>query len=484
MKQRSLKVNSILNIIKTCSSVLFPLITYPYISRVLQPTNIGKVNFGSSYVSYFSLIASLGISTYAIRECSKKREDRSDLSNIASQIFSINIYTTLIAYILLAISLIFFRRLDSYRTLIIIQSTAILFTTIGTDWINTAMEDFSYITIRTIAFQFISLILMFLLVRSPEDYVKYATISVISSSGANILNYFYVKKYCDIKFTNNIDWKVHYKPILLLFVMILSMQIFNNIDITMLGLIKGDYEVGLYSTAVKVTNVIGQLSASILWVFLPKLTILYNSKDYIEVNKLVAKIFNALVTVGFPCAVGSICLSKQIVLLIGGESFIGAKESLIVLMLFFLVKLFGEYFLGNMTLLPNNGENAYMKICIVTAVFDALVNLLLIPKYGATGAALATLLSGIISIPLYYKAKPNYIKLNYVFKTMLAPIIGCLGIVGVCMLSNYLFNSLYINTLFSVLVSVIVYVLIEVLIKNTIITNIIQSFIKRLNTHR
>lgn len=150
MKQHNLKLNAILNTIKTLFGIIFPLITFPYVSRVLMPENIGKVNFGSSFVSYFSLIASLGISTYAIRECSAKRNNKNELSETASQIFSINICTTVIAYVLMFLTLLFFRKFDSYRTLIIVQSTTILFTTLGCDWLNSAMEDFAFITLRTI----------------------------------------------------------------------------------------------------------------------------------------------------------------------------------------------------------------------------------------------------------------------------------------------------------------------------------------------
>ena len=126
---KSLKINTILNMIKTCSSIIFPLITFPYISRVLMTENVGKVNFGDSYVSYFSLIATLGITTYAIRECAKVRDDKRRLEEVASEIFSINICTTMLAYVLLFSSLFLFRRLDAYRNLIVIQSVVIVFTT-------------------------------------------------------------------------------------------------------------------------------------------------------------------------------------------------------------------------------------------------------------------------------------------------------------------------------------------------------------------
>lgn len=177
---KSLKVNTVLNIIKTCSSIIFPLVTYPYVSRVLMPENIGKVNFASTYVGYFSLIATLGINTYAIRECAKNQKDRTKLNAVASQIYSMNVCTTVVAYVLLALSLVFFRSINGYRQLIIIQSTIILFTMLGADWINTAMEDFAYITIRTVAFQFISLILTLLFVKKPEDCLIYAGITVLS----------------------------------------------------------------------------------------------------------------------------------------------------------------------------------------------------------------------------------------------------------------------------------------------------------------
>ena len=276
--------------IKTGSNIIFPLITIPYVLRILSADNIGKVDFGNSFVSYFSLIASLGISTYAIRECAKVRDDRKNLDRVASQIFSINICTTVIAYVLLAISLVVFRRLDSYRSLIIIQSTVILFTTVGADWINTAMEDFAYITLRSVLVQILSLGLMFLFVKTPEDYVKYAIITVLSSSGSSISNIIYRRKYCKMRFTWDIPWKTHMIPILFLFVMTLSQTVFNSADITMLGLMKGNYAVGIYSTAAKIERVISQVVSSIVMVLIPRLSYMFDSGEYDKINALLRKV--------------------------------------------------------------------------------------------------------------------------------------------------------------------------------------------------
>ena len=212
---KNIKVNTILNIIKVCSTIIFPLITFPYVSRVLLPQNIGRVNICQSFVNYFSLVAGLGLSTYAIRECAEYRDEKDHLSVVASELFSINMITTVISYLLMALTLLIFREYDEYRSLILIEASVIIFATLGADWLNSAMEDFKYIALRTVAFQFISLILLFSFVKSTDDLFKYAIISVVSSSGANIANIIYRRRYCKIRFTLNIDWKKHLPPIFL-----------------------------------------------------------------------------------------------------------------------------------------------------------------------------------------------------------------------------------------------------------------------------
>ena len=157
MKNKSLGINAVLNGIRSVLNLLFPLITFPYISRVLSISGMGIYNFSGTYVNYFILIAGLGISTYAIREGAKYRDNLEKIEKFSDQIFSINIISTLVAYILLAISLIIFKNLNNYISCILIFSIQILFTTIGVEWIYVIYEDYTYITIRSILFKIISL---------------------------------------------------------------------------------------------------------------------------------------------------------------------------------------------------------------------------------------------------------------------------------------------------------------------------------------
>lgn len=482
MAQKSIKKNSIYSILKTGSSILFPLITFPYISRVLLTENVGKINFGLSIVSYFSLIASLGITTYAIRECSAVRDDREKLSSTASQIFSINIITTIIAYIALTITLLCFRKLDNYRTLIIIQSLTILAATLGADWLNSAMEDFRYITLRTVAFQFVSLILMFIFVHKPEDYMKYAVISLVSSAGAEITNMWYRRRYCKVVFLrnirNDIKWKRHTLPILYLFVMILAQTIFNSVDSTMLGLIHGDHEVGIYAAAHKINNIINQVVGSLLWVIMPRMSYYFAEKKYDEVNKLLRKVLGFNMFLGLPCAVGCYVIADDVIRVAAGEAFIEAAPVLQILMIGFVFSLVGGNFLGNAVLLPSKQEKYYMIVCCITAVVNVIGNYVFIPLYGARAAAGTTAACSLTILILLLFKVDKHVKVEKVGRLVLSPVVGCIGIVVVCRLCRNI-DNLWIRVIVSVAVSAGIYGLTQIVLKNELVEDVLAGLKRR-----
>ncbi|MBQ8780986.1 MAG: oligosaccharide flippase family protein [Oscillospiraceae bacterium] len=479
MASHNLKKNALLNGIKTISSIIFPLITFPYITRVLLPDNVGKVNFGLSIVSYFSLIATLGMSTYAVRECARVKSDKNNLSKTASQLFSINLCTTVIAYVLLAITLLLFRELDNYRTLIIIQSTSILFTAIGADWLNSAMEDFGYITLRTIAFQAVSLILMFLFVREQDDYIIYALITVVSSSGANIANIWYRRRYCNVKFTSDMEVKRHGGPILAFFAMVLSTTIFANADTTMLGLMVGDHEVGLYSSAHKIVHVVSQLVQSIIFVLIPRLSIYFSNNDFENANKLLRKLLNFNISLGLPCVTGLIMVASDAIVVFAGEEYIGAASVLRIMILSFAFSLVGGSFLGNGILLPMGEEKYYMKVCLITAACNVILNYIFIPLFQADAAAATSAFNGFLIFILLLLRVDKRIKIKNIGKVFFSPVVGCLFIVLICFALQGVSN-LYVRLILSVGLSVMAYGIVLLLLKNEIVTEVIEMMKKKL----
>lgn len=473
----SIKRNAFFNVLKNVSSILFPLITFPYISRVLLPENVGKINFCLSFVSFFSVIATLGIYTYAIRECSKVRDDSIKFNKIANQIYSINILTTIFAYSLLFIIVCSFSELESYRTIIIFQSASILAITLGADWINTAFEDFKFITYRTLFFQVFSLVLMFIFVHQPNDYMLFVYICLISNIGVAVTNIFYRKKYCKLKFIWNIykeiDWKLHCRPILYLFVMILSQTVFNSVDSTMLGIICGEYEVGIYSTACKISNLINQMVASILFVVIPRLSFYFSKNDYESVNILLRKILGFLITFGLPCAIGCFLLSNDIILLVAGVSYEAASPVLKILMIGFIISLFGGNFLGNVILLSSGKEYYYMIVCLITAFVNVIGNYIVIPKFGVIGASSITSLCSFCIFLLLLVKIDKSIKIRNIHRLLISPIVGTALIIIIYFLCKEFIN-IFVRLFLTILISAISYIIILFLLKNELLTQYIR----------
>ena len=475
----SVKKNTVLNAIKSICSIIFPLITFPYISRTLLAENVGKVNFGNSIVSYFALAASLGITTYALKECSRNRSSRENLSKVSSEIFSINMCSTVIAYLALAVTLIFGKDLSSYRALIVIQSSAILFTTLGADWINSAMEDFQYITIRTIGFQVLSIIMMFVFIHRPEDYIKYAVITVLSSSGGNILNIFYRKKYCDINFTVHMNLRKHLPPIILFFSMILAQQIYVNSDITILGLVKGDFEVGLYSTSVKIYNIVNTIIASVSTVVWPQIAEAYKNHKQQDVNRLAKYSLNFIIVFGLPCIVGINMVAKEIILLIAGKEYLGAATSLHILTIALLFSFIGGW-LGSTNFLPNGRESVCLIASSCAAVANLVLNLIAIPFWGLNAAALTTAIAEGISLIILFAKYDKNMKITGFFEMLKGPFLGSIFIVVASLVVRiFVSNSILIGFI-TVALSMIGYFGMLVLTKDEFFLGYIDPIIKKL----
>lgn len=461
----SVQKNAIFNTIKTVFGIIYPLITFPYISRVLMAENIGKINFSNSIVSYFSLIASLGVSTYAIRECSKVRDNKEELNRTASQIFSINIISTLISYFALVVTLIVARPLDNYRELICIQSATILFTTLGADWINSAMEDFKFIAIRTMGMQIVALALMFSFIHRPADYITYAIISVVASSGANLINIIYRRKFCKTRFTFQIDWKKHLPPIFTMFSLILAQTIYCNSDMTMLGLMKGDYEVGLYSTSVKIYNLVNQVVASVAFVVMPQLSANFEKEDFKRINELLRYSLNFIIVLGLPCLVGLNVICASIIGILGGDEYLGASTSLHILSIS-LACSFISGWIGNMIMIPSGREKISLRSGIVSAILNVILNVFLIPIWGLNGAAFTTFLAEFTGIVVKWPYIDKRVKIKNLFNMVKAPLVGSVLIAVSGIVVSLIFTSHVLTTGVTIAISVILYAIVLLIMKD------------------
>lgn len=392
MIQKSIKVNFIFNIFRILSTMTFPLITYPYISRILQPEGIGKVAFANSVIAFFIMLASFGIPLYGVRECAKARDDKKKLSLLVQELMSINLFFTILAYIILFILIFSIPSFEKEMKLFFIVSTGILFNTLGVEWLYQGLEEYVYITIRSFIFQVISMILLFVFVKTQEDYLVYAGLTVFSSFGSNILNLFYARNFISWKKEGPINIMRHLKPILTLFVMALSVSIYVNLDTVMLGLLTGEKSVGLYTTAIKISKIVLTLVTSLGTVLIPRFSYYIEKGNQQELSALLTKSVNILMLMAIPMTLGLILLSKEAILIVSGIEYLDAVVTMkIVSPIILIIGL--SNLIGIQVLMPLGKEKLTLYSILIGASVNFILNLILIPKFKQNGAAIATLIA-------------------------------------------------------------------------------------------
>lgn len=391
-KIHSVQFNFVMNAILTVSSFVFPMITFPYASRVLSVDGYGKVSFATSVLTYFAMFAALGIPNYGIRACARVRDDKVKLSRTAQELMIINLITSAITYVAFFVSLVFVKRFQQDSTLLIINSASILLNTLGVTWLYSALEQYSYITVRNIACKIVSIILMFIFVHNPSDYVVYGAIAMVASGGSNLLNFLNLRKCIILKPLGNYHFKQHLKPILIFFATSVAISVYTNLDTVMLGFMTDDTQTGLYSASVKVKNLLTGVVSSLGNVLLPRLSLYVSNQESDKFYETLSKVLNFLLLISLPLTVYFIFYSRTSILLFSGAEYENATLPMQLLMpTVFLIAVSG--LTGNQMLVPLGRERVVMTSVICGALVDFGLNWMFIPKWGAAGAAAATLVT-------------------------------------------------------------------------------------------
>ncbi|AVK50122.1 hypothetical protein AXY43_20190 [Clostridium sp. MF28] len=471
---KSLKKNAVLNIVKQICQVLFPLITVPYVSRVLSAENYGRYNFANSIISYFSLIAALGITNYAIREGARVRDNKEEFEKFSSEIFTINCWSTMVSYFFLFGILIVSEKLHSYTMLILIQSLVILFTTAGVDWINSIYEEFTYITIRYIIIQCLSVVAMLMIVHNESDYILYALITVCANAGANLMNIIHVRKYVKLRFTFKPNLKKHMLPMLLLFCNTIAVTIYVNSDATMLGILVSDQAVGIYSLVAKVYTIVKQLLSAILIVTLPRFSVYLGNNDIDKYNCLLKKVFNALISILLPAIVGLFMLSEHIINILGGTEYQDGYIALKILSIGLMFAILA-YFYSGCILLPYKKEKNFLIATIMGALANIVINFIVIPRYSYIGASSTTVLAELIVFAFCWYYSRKLVQVKFDRKVLLSVGISCIAIIIICHFTTIKLGVGILPGIVSIALSGISYLLIMLLFKNEIVMQFIRS---------
>lgn len=458
--KQSIKKNFIMNALLTMSSFIFPLITFPYVSRILMPEGTGKVSFVTSVITYFSMFAQLGIPTYGIRACAKVRDDKKELSKVVHELLFINLIMSILTYVVFGICLFTIQRFRTEKTLFVIISTTIIFNAIGVEWLYKGLEQYTYITIRSLIFKILALVAMLVLVHKKEDYIIYGAITIFAASASNILNFVNAHKYVYVKPVENYDLKQHLKPVLIFFAMSCATIIYTNLDTVMLGFMKTNTDVGYYNAAVKIKGVLLGVVTSLGTVLLPRASyyIEHDMKEkFLAISK---KAIEFVFLISIPLFVYFMIFAREGIFFLSGTAYEGAIIPMQIIMP--TIMWIGlTNIMGMQMLVPMGKEKIVLYSEIAGAIVDLVINFALIPSMASIGAAIGTLVAEmVVWIVQFWSLKKivfaSYSRIHY-GKIVVAVIFSVVGSVWIkkllcgtfvtLLVSGILFFGLYLLVL-------------------------------------
>lgn len=383
------------------SNILFPIVTFPYASRILGPVGIGKVQMSSSFAQYFGLIAALGIPVYGMQEVAKRRHNKQALSTVFSELTTIYLVTSLIVsviYLGIIFGVPYFQ--NNNMSLYLYSGILILFGFTSIDWLYLGLEEFKLVALRSILIKIISVILLFIFVKEATDYTGFLGIILFSIMGNNVLNLLLIQNRTGFRF-QDIHLKQHLQPLLFIFATSIVTSMYTVLDTVLLGFLSDEYSVGLYTISTKLTKLALPFIISAGFIMIPKFAMYNNDNRMDDIQKLLNKSWHFIIHFSVPISIGLLILSPEFILAFSNKLFVSAASSMQILSP--LPVLIGiGYFFAFQILLPM-GKTREIFYSVLGGMFVFLVtNFLLVPELKDKGAAIANLLSEITVSGLYF----------------------------------------------------------------------------------
>lgn len=478
--QSSVKLSFALNLTYTLSGLLFNLITFPYVSRILLAQGVGIIYFYQSIISYVTLCSALGIPLYAVREIARVRDNIALRNKITIEILLLHILLTFGGYVIIFVLAATVTKIQVNIPLFLLLSSNLFFTAIGTVWFYQGIEDFRYITIRALSIRVLSLISLFLFVHEESDLLRYALILVTAEVGNNIINFIRLRKFICLR-----EFKVrelhpfrHLIPALKIFVLNLVISIYVHLDSVMLGFLKDEVAVGYYAASTRITKSILGIVQSLGGVLLPRLSNLAGDRRMDEFKNLSNKAVGFILAVSLPLTVGVIFMASPLIHLFCGDNF---EPSILTIQIIAPIILFISVsnISGPQILYSLGKENLVVLATIGGAAINVSLNFLLIPSYSQYGAGIATSIAEfvvmILMIVFVWKYIPVRIfskeTMNYYIATFLMGI--SLFILSLARLNEYVFCGI------GIVLSTIIYIVFLIWRKDYIVIALKKFLINR-----
>ena len=473
-KKKSVRVNFVYNTVFQIFIYIIPLITTPYVSRVLGAEHIGQYSYAMSIVTYFTLFATLGTGTHGQRKIAYNRNDKAKLSKAFWDVFDFRLITTLIAALLYVLYLRFLAYPFTMLELVVILN--ILNVAVDVTWFFQGLEEFKQTVLCSFAIKVVGLVCIFLFIKDADDTWKYAFILL----GATILGNIFLWR-CIPKLVVG-PKQVHpfrdFKDIILVFLPTIATQVYTVLDKSMISWItKSDYENGCYEQSEKIVRVLMIMVSSASTVMLPRVANLYSEKNYDEIKRYVYKGYRVVFMLSIPFMFGLISVASVFMPLYLGSGY-DMSVNLLIIFTWILVAEGMSSATGLAYLVPTKQQNAYTVSLVIAAVLNFCMNLYLIPRIGAYGAALSSIIAETMGslIQVFYCVKTGQLNIKQIFvPSWRYAVSGIIMFAALMFLKHWLTQGI-VSLCILVLTGVLVYVLMLIFLRDELAMYGIKKF--------
>ncbi len=475
----SVKKNILFSSILASANYVFPLIVYPYISRVLGVSNIGICNFVDSVISYFILVSMTGILVVGTREiASAKEKGKEELDRVFSNLFIFNALTTIIAVVILAICTLLIPKLYEHSQMMLLGGVKLVFNYLMIEWFFKGLEDFRYITIRTIVIRCVYVLAVFLFVKESSDYVVYYLLTVLTIVINAIVNLSYCGKHVHLSL-KKLSFIDIYKPLLILGFYTLVTSMYTSFNVAYLGFTSSSTEVGYYTTATKLHGIIISLFTALTGVMLPRQSALLANGKYDEYKKMLVKTSDVLLTFSIPLIIFCIFEAETIIRIISGDGYDGAILPMQIIMPLILVIGY-EQVIVIQGLMPLKKDKAVFRNALIGSGVGITLNLLIVPYLQSVGSAIVWLCSevAVLLSAQYYITR--FVGFKFPIRKFFTQLLYNLPIIiGLVLLHIYV-NDRWLSFFLSALWVSVYFLILNLLVKrNDVIYNLFDRAVEK-----
>ena len=471
--QPSLKKNIAISTLYQVLLIILPIITAPYIARVLGPDQSGVYDYTNSIMTYFTMFAALGTATYGVREIARVRDDVAMRSRL---FWEIELMTVMTSAVCIAVWFVFIAFTPQYKVIYIVLTMGIFSTMFDISWFFAGMEQFKYTVTKNAACKLIGVILMFLFVKKEDDLLLYVIIITASAMLGNLSMWLYVPRFTEKVDFRTLHFRRHFHETLIYFIPTVATSVYTVLDRTLIGVItQNKAENGCYHYTMQIVNMMKALTFSSLNMVLgSRIAFLFAEERYDEIRERIADSINYILFMGIGICFGVIGVSKRFV-----PVFLGSGYERVITMLMLMspiVIIIGiSNCLGSQYYTPAGRRRLSARYIIIGALVNLTLNLILIPKFWGYGAIVASLIAELVITALYLKNCNGYLKAKTILKDSWKKLIaGAVMLAVIKGIDNVISNDL-LALLVEVAVGFTLYCAVTAVLRDSFVTDLLMG---------